>query len=69
MSVHPDWKFIIVNLGWDHVNIGDTVSIFRNEALLGKARIERVQQEAAAATLLPEWRQAEVRVDDVVRAL
>ncbi len=69
VSVHPDWKFIVVSLGWDSVNIGDVVSIYRNEQLLGKARIERVQQEAAAATLLPEWRQAEVRVDDIVRAL
>jgi hypothetical protein len=69
VSVHPDWSFVIVNLGWDAVNIGDTVSIFRNDQKLAEARIERVQEGLSAATLLPEFDIKGVQVDDIVRAL
>ena len=69
ISVHDDWHFIIISLGWDAVKIGDTVSIFRDEQLLAKARIERVQEAVSAASLLPEWQTTEVHVNDLVRPL
>jgi hypothetical protein len=69
VSVHPEWKFVVIDLGWDAVSIGEVVSIFRNEELLGKARVERVQEKVSAATLLPDWMQTEVRVNDLVRVL
>jgi hypothetical protein len=69
VSVHPEWRFLIVNLGWSSLEIGDVVSIFRRDELLGKARVERVQEAASAVTLLPEWSGTEIQVDDVVRAL
>ena len=69
VSVHPEWKFVVIDLGWDAVRIGDVVSIYRDEALLGKARVERVQEKVSAATLLPDWMQTEVRVNDLVRVL
>jgi len=69
ISVNQDWKFVVIDLGWNAVRIGDTVSIFRNEALLGKARVERVQEGVCAATLLPEWNQADIRPNDLVRIL
>jgi hypothetical protein len=69
VSVHPEWRFVVVDLGWDSVEIGDVISIYRRDQLLGKARVERVQEAAAAATLLPEWAGTEIQVDDVVRAL
>ena len=69
VSVHRDWRFVVINLGWDAVKIGDTVSIFRNDELLAKARVERVQEGICAATLLPEWETAEVRINDLVRVL
>lgn len=67
LSVHPDWKFLVFDLGWDYVRIGDIVSIYRREQLLGKARVERVQEQAAAATLLPEWEHTEIAVNDTVQ--
>ena len=67
LSVHPDWKFVVFDLGWDYVRIGDVVSIYRRDQLLGKARVERVQEQAAAATLLPEWERTEIAVNDVVQ--
>lgn len=69
VSVHPEWKFVVIDLGWDAVRIGDVVSIYRDEALLGKARVERVQEQVSAVTLLPDWMQTEVRVNDIVRVL
>ena len=69
LSVHPDWRFVVVNLGWNQVRIGDTVSIFRNEKLLAKAKVERVQEDLAAASLLPEWQPNEVQVNDLVKPL
>ena len=69
VSVHQDWNFVVIDLGWDAVKIGDTVSIFHNEQLLAKARIERVQEAVCAATILPEWNAASVQVNDVARVL
>jgi hypothetical protein len=69
ISVNPEWRFVVIDLGWDVVKIGDVISIYRNEQLLGKARVERVQEQVSAATLLPEWTEAEVQINDVVRAL
>ncbi len=69
VSVHEDWRFVIINLGWKAVRIGDTVSIFRNQDLLAKARIERVQEGMAAASILPAWDVESVAINDLVRAL
>lgn len=69
LSVHQEWNFVVIDLGWDAVHIGDTVSIFRNDQLLAKARIERVQEGISAATVLPDWKATEVQVNDVVRIL
>ena len=69
VSVHPDWNFVVLSFGWDAVRIGDTVSIFRDQQLLAQARVDRVQQAVCAATLLPEWRQAEIHINDLARVL
>lgn len=69
VSVDANWHFVVINLGWDAVKIGDTVSILRNGQVLAKARIERVQEGVAAASLLPEWEDAPIQVNDLVRVL
>jgi len=69
VSVHQDWNFVVIDLGWNDVKIGDAVSIFRNEQLLAQARIERVQEAVCAATILPEWKATAVQVNDVARIL
>ena len=69
LSVHPDWQFVVIDLGWDAVKIGDVVSIVRQQTLLAKARVERVQANVAAATVLPQWQTADVHVNDTVQAL
>lgn len=69
LSVHRDWNFIVVDLGWDAVHVGDTLSIYRSDALLAKARVERVQEGVCAATILPEWETADVRINDQAKVL
>jgi len=67
LAVHRDWNFVVVDLGWDAVKIGDTISIFRDQALLAKAQVERVQEGLAAATILPQWQAADVQINDRVQ--
>lgn len=69
LSVNADWNFVVVDLGWSAVRIGDTVSILRNDQLLAKAKVERVQEGVCAATILPDWQIAEIRVNDSVQGL
>ena len=69
VSVHHDWNFVIIDLGWDMVKVGDTVSIVRDEQLLARARVDRVQEGVCAATVLPEWETESVRVNDTVQML
>jgi len=60
LSVHPEWEFVVIDLGWNIVNIGDLVSIYHNEQLVGTA---------ASLVLEPDAGKPEVRINDVVRAL
>ena len=69
ISVHQDWDFVVIDLGWNAVRIGETVSIFRNDRLLAKAKVERVQEEASAATVLPGWKATDIQPNDLVRIL
>lgn len=69
LSVHKSWNFVVIDLGWNAVRVGDVVSIFRDDQLLAKARVDRVQEGASAATLLPEWEHSDVRINDLVRIL
>jgi hypothetical protein len=69
LSVYRDWDFVVINLGWDLVRVGDTVSIVRDGQLLAKARVERVQEDLCAATVLPEWDAASININDAVQIL
>lgn len=69
ISIHRDWDFVVINLGWDAVRIGDVVSIFHNDQLQAKAQIERVQEGVCAATVLPDWKTDTIQLNDLVRIL
>lgn len=69
VAVHPEWQFVVLDLGWELVNLGDLVAIYHEGQMIAKARIERVQKEASVATLLPEWAVEQIAVNDAVRAL
>src|SRR3989338_5604392 len=69
ISIHRDWDFVVISLGWDAVHIGDVVSIFRDDQLQAKAKIERVQEGVCAATVLPDWKTDAIQLNDLVRVL
>ena len=69
ISVHPEWDFVVIDLGWDAVKIGDTVSIVRNDELLAKAKVERVQEGVCAAAVMPEWDAKTIQINDRVQLL
>ena len=69
ISIHRDWDFVVISLGWDTVHIGDVVSIFRDDQLQAKAKIERVQEGVCAATVLPDWKTDMIQLNDLVRVL
>ncbi len=66
LSVNPEWDFAVVDLGWDTLSIGDTVSILRGDQTLAKARVDRVQEDVSIVTMLPEWTDVDIRVNDLV---
>jgi len=69
IQVNPDWQFVVVDLGWHTVNIGDVLGIYRGDQLIAKVKVERVQEQVAAASILPEYRTAEIAVNDRVAVL
>ena len=69
LSVHPEWGFVVIDLGWDAVRIGDVLSVLRQDDVLATVRIERVQEEVCAAAVIPEHKATEVRINDLVRML
>ena len=69
IQVNPDWQFVVVDLGWHTVNIGDVLGIYRGDQLIAKMKVERVQEQVAAASILPEYRTAEIAVNDRVAVL
>jgi hypothetical protein len=66
VSVDRDWDFVVIDMGWDLVKIGDTVSIRRNDQLLAQAKVERIQERISAATVLPDWDIDGIEVNNVV---
>jgi hypothetical protein len=67
LHVNPEWNFVIVNAGWERLGIGDVLQVYRDEALVARAEVERVQEEAAAARVLPAYHAAAIHVNDQVR--
>ncbi len=69
VQVNPEWDFVVVNLGWDALKMGDLIKITREEKVIAQAQVERLQQTASAARLLPDYPAAGVQVNDIVSAV
>ena len=69
IQVNPDWQFVVVDLGWHAVNIGDVLGVYRGDQLIAKVKVERIQEQVAAASILPEYRTADITVNDRVAVL
>lgn len=67
VAVEPKWDFVVLNIGSDKELVPRAqLLVSRNGKLVAKLRIVTVEPNRAIANILPEWKQAEVRVGDVV---
>ncbi len=66
LQVNPEWNFVVVNAGWERLGIGDVLQVYRDKALVARAEVERVQEEVAAARVLPAYHAAAIHVNDQV---
>lgn len=69
LQVEVDWAFIVVDLGWDLLAVGDMLGVYRGEELIAKVQVERVQEKAAAARILPDYEAVEIAMEDRVAEL
>lgn len=66
LQVSPEWNFVVINAGWERLGIGDVLHVYRDNALVAQVEVERVQEEAAAARVLPAYQAAAIQVNDQV---
>ena len=68
IQIHPDWSFVVMDLGWNTVGIGDVLGVYHNQQLVAEVQVERVQDQVAAARVLPAYQIAQIAVNDEVAA-
>ena len=62
LAVDAKWNFIVIDAGSDVAKENGVVLIRRDDKLVGKARIVRVEAQRSFANILPEWQQANYSV-------
>ena len=68
--VNREYDFVVVNLGKNQgLEVGQEFQIFRDNQVLGRAKIEKVYDELSAAALLPDSNKDAIREGDSVRAI
>ncbi|MFH1519942.1 MAG: hypothetical protein ABIE75_05190 [Candidatus Omnitrophota bacterium] len=66
--INREQEFILVDLGSkDKLEIGEVLAVYRNNDLIGRARIVEVRETLSAATILHELRWNEISEDDIVK--
>ena len=69
IQINAEWQFVVVDLGWDVLSIGDVLGVFRDDQLIAKVKVERVQERVAAARILPDYQATNITVNDRIAAL
>ncbi len=67
LSVDKETEFVICNLGLKQgIKSADVLSVYRGEEYLGDVKVTRVQEEMAAADIIPPFSSRKVRKNDSV---
>ena len=67
LSIDSDAQFVIFNLGAKQgVKVEDVLSVYRGDEYLGDVKATRVEDEMAAADIIPPLSSSEVRKNDTV---
>lgn len=70
IKVNSNYSFVVVSLGAKKdVSVGDILSVYRSGNFIGRLVVEKVQDEYCAASILPAWRDAQIKEDDTVKEL
>lgn len=65
--INPVYGFIVINAGTsDGIKTQDVINILRDDKLIARAVVQKTRADIAAALLLPEWTNGEVRPGDTV---
>jgi len=68
MTVNQELQFMTIDLGYeDKIKKGDVLSIWREDDLIARAQVLKTRGKVAAATLLPEYKNAVVQEFDIVK--
>lgn len=66
--INREEGFIVVDLGSkDDLEIGTVIAIYHDDNLIGRARIEEVREDVAAAAIFHELKWNEIGEDDIVK--
>jgi chromosome segregation ATPase len=66
VSINPENNFVIVDLGEKSgVNVGDSLSVYRDSKYIGKLEVIQVRKDISAADIKDQW--AKIQVGDVIR--
>lgn len=67
LSVNPEWNYLILDKGKsDQVLEGANMLIHRDGSLIGKCVVSEVQEDMAVASILLDWKEAEIMEGDNV---
>lgn len=65
--INPVYGFVVINAGSsDGIKPQDVINILRDDKLIARAVVQKTRGDIAAALLLPEWTNGEVRPGDTV---
>ena len=68
VSYDKKGSFVITDLGsQDNIKTGDILSVYRNEAFIGKIQIEKLEGATSSAVALTPWKNVEFKENDAVR--
>ena len=70
LVVNREYDFVVVDLGKaDNLQKGEMLSVYRGDNFIAQVRVEKIEEKLSAATILPQFRQEEIRENDIVKAL
>jgi len=68
--VNHDYDFIVMNLGRNQgLQIGQEFQVLRGSEVLGRVKVEKLYDELAAASILPESKKDAIKEGDLLRAI
>lgn len=70
LSYDREHMFIAIDLGnQNNLELGDVLSVYRDDLFLGKVQVEKLEETTCAAVILDPWKNVEFKENDMVKKL